>query len=112
VGRKHSTSASSPPHFGPKSIQKMGILTEISLSFLTLAGCATGGETLRLSGHTELVPEDARRVEGVLAAASPFGVPLPTSDLHSVSVHFRPFPFFFRGMCAYYSISLARIAIV
>jgi hypothetical protein len=74
---------------------RSGILTEISL--LTLAGCTAGGETLRLSGHTELVPEDARRVEGVLAAASPFRMPLPTSDLHSVSRSFSTL--YFWGGC-------------
>jgi len=51
-------------------------------SFFLASGTA-GRETLRLSGHTQLVPEDARRIESVLADASPFGKALPTSNLHT-----------------------------
>lgn len=89
-----------PPPFG-QGIQKVDsfFLTGISFSLL-LAGREAGRETLRLSRYTELVPEDARWVEDVLAAASPFGTTLPTSDLHSVSLKFRRI--FLR--CAHYGI--------
>jgi hypothetical protein len=43
---------------------------------------------MRTSGHTEFVPEDARRTKGILTATSPFGTALPTSDLHPVSVEY------------------------
>jgi hypothetical protein len=52
------------------------------------ASRAARREALRTSGHTELVPEDARRIEGILTATSPFGTALPTSDLHPVSVEY------------------------
>ena len=58
---------------------------ELRPSLKFLAGGAAGRETLRLSGDTELVPEDARRIEGILAAAASFGTAIPTSNLHAVS---------------------------
>jgi len=51
-----------------------------------LASRAARREALRTSGHTGLVPEDARRIKGILTATFPFGTALPTSDLHPVSV--------------------------
>ena len=72
---------------------------------MILAGRAAGREALRLSGNTEFIPEDARRIEGVLAAASPFRTALPTSNLHSVGVEHTlasiRFSFFFFFGCVF-----------
>jgi hypothetical protein len=51
-----------------------------------LASRAVRRKALRTSGNTGLVPEDARRIKGILTTTSPFGTALPTSDLHPVSV--------------------------
>jgi len=93
LGRKQTISLSpSPPQtpFGGWS-QKNGSFFVVNFLLAHSAGGAAGREALCPSGHTEPVPEVARRTEGFLATAASFDTALPTSDFHTVGIEIQTY---------------------